>query len=151
MFVITYYIVAFLLYLVFVPYLLIKARNSKYKQSIPARFFLKNNPPFSKKDLIWFHSCSFGETKALEPLLAKLDNSNFAISTTTNTGYTQASSYTKEARYLPFEIFLPFWIKKQKALVVMEAEFWLLLFYVAKKRGTKTLLINARISDNSFK
>ncbi len=33
----------------------------------------------------------------------------------------------------------------------MEAELWFLLFYIAKLRGAKTLLINARISDRSWK
>jgi 3-deoxy-D-manno-octulosonic-acid transferase len=32
----------------------------------------------------------------------------------------------------------------------MEAEFWYLLFTLAQKRGAKTLLINARMSDRSF-
>ena len=32
----------------------------------------------------------------------------------------------------------------------MEAEFWYLLFALAKGRGAKTLLINARMSDRSF-
>jgi 3-deoxy-D-manno-octulosonic-acid transferase len=41
-------------------------------------------------------------------------------------------------------------MRPQKALVVMEAEFWYLLFALAKKRGAKTLLINARMSDRSF-
>ena len=42
-------------------------------------------------------------------------------------------------------------MNKQKVLVVMEAELWYLLFLVAKKKGAKTLLINARISDKSYK
>ena len=33
----------------------------------------------------------------------------------------------------------------------MEAELWYLLFLFAKKEGAKTLLINARISDKSYK
>ncbi len=33
----------------------------------------------------------------------------------------------------------------------MEAELWFLLFYIAKLRGAKTMLINARISDRSWK
>ena len=32
----------------------------------------------------------------------------------------------------------------------MEAEFWYLLFVLAQKRGAKTLLINARMSERSF-
>jgi 3-deoxy-D-manno-octulosonic-acid transferase len=41
-------------------------------------------------------------------------------------------------------------MRPQEALVVMEAEFWYLLFVLASKRGAKTLLINARMSDSSF-
>jgi 3-deoxy-D-manno-octulosonic-acid transferase len=33
----------------------------------------------------------------------------------------------------------------------MEAELWYMLFLIAKKKGAKTLLINARISDKSYK
>jgi len=32
----------------------------------------------------------------------------------------------------------------------MEAELWFLLFYIAKLRGARTMLINARISDRSW-
>jgi len=83
-----------------------------------------------------------------EPLVEKLDETN--ISVITNTGFEEASSLTSNVRYLPFEIFLPFWIKKQKALVVMEAELWYFLFLFAKRKGAKTYLINARISDKSY-
>ncbi len=48
-------------------------------------------------------------------------------------------------------MFLPFWIKKQKLLVVLEAEFWYMLFVVAASRGTKVVLLNARISEKSAK
>ncbi len=54
-------------------------------------------------------------------------------------------------RYLPFEPLLWFWVRPQKVLAVMEAELWYLLFYLAKRRGAKTMLINARISDRSWR
>ena len=72
------------------------------------------------------------------------------MSTTTQTGYSVIEGYTKESRYLPFEPLLFRWLKPQKALVVVEAEFWYLLFALAKGRGAKTILINARMSDRSF-
>ena len=69
----------------------------------------------------------------------------------TQTGFSEASQYAQaEVRYLPFEIFLPFWMRQQKVLIVMEAELWPLLFVVAKAKGIKTVLLNARISDNSY-
>ena len=149
LFSIFYYLVLSFIYILAIPYLIFKSRNSKYRQAIPAKFFLKDNIPF-KENGIWFHSCSMGETKAIKPLIENyLENAN--ISVITNTGFEEAKKISSNVRYLPFEIFLPFWVNKQKVLVVMEAELWYLLFLVAKKKGAKTLLINARISDKSYK
>jgi len=144
-----YTLVFFLLYILVLPFLFLFSFKSKYRYSIPARFFLWNNPPL-KPDGIWFHSCSFGEAKAIQPLVDVLPKELLRMSTTTQTGYRAVMDYTKESRYLPFETLLFFWIKPQKVLVVMEAEFWYLLFALAKRKGTKTLLINARMSDRSF-
>ena len=144
-----YYLVLSFIYILAIPYLIFKSRNSKYTKAIPAKFFLKDNIPFEENG-IWFHSCSMGETKAIKPLIDNyLENAN--ISVITNTGFEEAKKISPNVRYLPFEIFLPFWVNKQKVLVVMEAELWYLLFLLAKKKGAKTLLINARISDKSYK
>ncbi len=144
-----YYLLLSFIYILAIPYLIFKSRNSKYRQAIPAKFFLKDNDSF-KENGIWFHSCSMGETKAIKPLIENyLKDAN--ISVITNTGFEEAKKISPNVRYLPFEIFLPFWVNKQKVLVVMEAELWYLLFLFAKKKGAKTLLINARISDKSYK
>lgn len=144
-----YSIFSFILYIVAFPFLILFSFKNKYKDSIPARFFLWGNGAL-KPDGIWFHSCSFGEAKAIQPLLDVLPNECLRMSTTTQTGYSVIKEYTKESRYLPFEPLLFFWLKPQKALVVMEAEFWYLLFALAQKRGAKTLLINARMSERSY-
>ena len=144
-----YSLVAFLLYFLALPFLLLFSFKSKYKDSLPARFFLWKNPPL-KPHGIWFHSCSFGEAKAIKPLVDRLPPELLRMSSTTHTGYDAILDYTQESRYLPFESLLFFWLKPQKALVVMEAEFWYLLFALAQKRGAKTLLINARMSERSY-
>ena len=144
-----YSLFSFLLYILALPFLLLLSFKTKYKASIPARFFLWKNRALSP-DGIWFHSCSFGEAKAIKPLVDVLPQEILRMSTTTQTGFEAMSEYTKESRYLPFEPLLFSWLKPQKALVVMEAEFWYLLFVLAKSRGAKTLLINARMSDRSF-
>ena len=149
---IVYYLISVFLYIIAIPYLIYKSTKSKYKEAIPARFFLKNNPKFDTNG-IWFHSCSMGETKSLKPIIDELENNNIGpinISTNTNTGFEAAKQLTSNARYLPFELFLPFWINKQKVLVVMEAELWYMMFLYAKINHTKTILINARISDKSY-
>ena len=143
-----YYLLALLVYIFALPYLIFKSRTPKYKVAIPSKFFLKDNPSFQNES-IWFHTCSMGETKAIKPLVDEI-NDEVNISVITNTGFDEAKKLSSNVRYLPFEIFLPFWIGKQKALVVMEAELWYMLFLCANKKGAKTYLINARISDKSY-
>jgi len=144
-----YSAVSIVLYFLAFPFLLLFSFKTKYRESIPARFFLWRNGPL-KKGGVWFHSCSFGEAKAIKTLVDELPQDLLRMSTTTNTGFKAIVEYTEESRYLPYESLLFFWLKPQKALVVMEAEFWYLLFALAQKRGAKTLLINARMSDRSF-
>lgn len=150
-FTVLYYFLSVTLYFVALPLLIYLSFKPKYKQSIPARFFLFRNPRFDKQDGIWFHVCSLGEARALKPLLELLEEEAIKITTITQTGHTEAKKYDAEVRYLPYEMFLPFWIKKEKLLVVLEAEFWYLLFRVAFFRGTKIILLNARISEKSAK
>jgi len=138
-----------ILYLIFSPFLFLLSFKLKYRQSIPARFFLWKNTPL-KANGIWFHSCSFGESKAIKPIIDELPVEVLRVSTTTDTGFEAISKYTENRAFLPYESLLFFWVKPQKALVVMEAEFWYLLFLLASKNGAKTLLINARMSDRSF-
>lgn len=145
-----YYLIALILYILAIPYLLFKIRTPKYSKAIPAKFFLQNNQKFDKNK-IWFHACSMGETQALKPILENFSKDELNISVITNTGFEKALSFTNNVRYLPFEIFLPFWITKQKILFVMEAELWYMLFLVASRKGAKTVLINARINDKSYK
>ncbi len=149
LFSIFYYFLSVVLYIIALPLLLLLSLKAKYRESLPARFFLFKNPPFEHRNALWFHVCSLGEARALTPILKALREHRILISTITHTGHAEAKKQDAEVRYLPYEIFLPFWIKKQKLLVVLEAEFWYLLFHVARARGAKIMLLNARISDKS--
>jgi 3-deoxy-D-manno-octulosonic-acid transferase len=144
-----YSFLSFSLYVLALPFLALFSFKTKYKESLPARFFLWNNKPL-KPHGIWFHSCSFGEAKAIKSLVDQFPKESLRMSTTTHTGFKVIREYTKESRYLPFEPLLFGWVRPQKALVVMEAEFWYLMFALAQSKGAKTLLINARMSDRSF-
>ncbi|WP_456403935.1 lipid IV(A) 3-deoxy-D-manno-octulosonic acid transferase [Hydrogenimonas sp.] len=145
-----YTLLAWGVYLLSLPILFLLSFKKKYRESIPARFFLWRNPPLPE-GRVWFHACSFGETRALGPLLDAVGRDRSAITTTTQTGFSEAGKLADEVRYLPFEPLLWFWVRPQKVLAVMEAELWYLLFYLAKRRGAKTMLINARISDRSWR
>jgi len=144
-----YTFVAFTLFVVALPFILFISFKKKYHHSIPSRFFLWNNPPFEEHD-IWFHVCSLGEAKAIAPILERIQGLKIAISVITHTGYESASKYVAQVRYLPFEPWLWFWIKKPKTVVILEAEFWYLLFSICTLRGARVIALNARISDRSF-
>lgn len=157
MFAICYYLLLCIANILILPILLFFAIfKKKYRQSIPARFFLYKNYSLGNPD-IWLHACSLGEVNALQVLFSdEISNKRILVTTITNTGFQRAkelfSSYENIAiRFLPFEIFIPFVIPKSvKKLVVLEAELWFMLFFCAKKMGAETTLLNARISSKSF-
>lgn len=168
-----YFLSCLLLYVLALPLLFASSLRPKHKYSLPARFF----PPQCLKGLdcephLWFHACSFGEIRSLEPIIKALDSINHTesteskrtilITTITHTGFEEATKLYQSpdskirvcVRYLPFEIFLPLWIKSCRhlqALIVTEAEMWKMLFYVGKVCKARTFLINARISNRSLK
>ena len=129
--------------------LAILAFKKKYRVSIPARFFLFKNPKFDASR-VHFHACSFGEVRSIAPLVSKFKDAA-AVSVVTKTGFDEAKKITSNTRFLPFEIFLPFWLKPAKITVIFEAELWLGLVFWAKFKGSRVILINARISDRSYK
>ncbi|MCR4941254.1 MAG: lipid IV(A) 3-deoxy-D-manno-octulosonic acid transferase [Campylobacter sp.] len=143
-----YYILALIAWTFGAIFLLILAFKQKYRFSIPARFFLYKNLSY-KQAKVHFHACSFGEIRAIKPILTEFD-SKF-ISVITKTGFDEAKKICQNVAFLPFEIFLPFWLKSSKVLVIFEAELWLMLVFIAKLKGSRILLINARISDRSYK
>ena len=129
--------------------LAILAFKKKYRASIPARFFLFKNPKFDALH-VHFHACSFGEVRSIAPLVIRFKDAA-AVSVVTKTGFDAAKKITQNTRFLPFEIFLPFWLKPAKITVIFEAELWLGLVFWAKFKGSRVILINARISDRSYK
>ena len=129
--------------------LAILAFKKKYRASIPARFFLFKNPKFDASR-VHFHACSFGEVRSITPLVSRFKDAA-AVSVVTKTGFDEAKKITQNTRFLPFEIFLPFWLKPAKITIIFEAELWLGLIFWAKFKGSRVILINARISDRSYK
>ncbi|MDD2829207.1 MAG: lipid IV(A) 3-deoxy-D-manno-octulosonic acid transferase [Sulfuricurvum sp.] len=149
MFTLFYTLLSATLFTVALPFILILSFKKKYRSSIPSRFFLWNNHCFDPSD-IWFHVCSLGEAKAIAPIVERLSGFKIAISVITHTGYEAASKYSAQVRYLPYEPWLWFWMGRPKTVVILEAEFWYLLFRIAHARGARVIALNARISDRSF-
>ena len=147
--IIIYYVLALAAFVLGALPLAILAFKKKYRASIPARFFLFKNPKFDASR-VHFHACSFGEVRSIAPLVSRFKDAA-AVSVVTKTGFDEAKKITQNTRFLPFEIFLPFWLKPTKIMVIFEAELWLGLVFWAKFKGSRVILINARISDRSYK
>ncbi len=135
-------------------YRILKNSNSRISHStnsLLARFFLYKNPPLKYANF-HFHACSLGEVSSIENIVKTLLKEGYSvrITTATATGYEKALKICENSSFLPFECFLPFWLKKCDTLVVFEAELWLNLFKYAKKQGARTILLNARVSKRSF-
>jgi len=111
---------------------------------------------------IWVHAVSVGEVMAASPLLGRLKErypaKSIMLSTITDTGQKVAKERAPEGTtivYLPFDI--PSILKsviervKPEILIVIETELWPNMFRVFKSNGVPVVLLNGRISENSFR
>lgn len=111
---------------------------------------------------IWIHAVSLGEVNALKPLIEKLMATNqveIIITTTTSTAYHRAiqlyQGVVAKVAAFPFD----FWLSSRNTwkriepdiVVLMEGELWPEHIYQATKRKVPVFLINARLSNRSYK
>jgi 3-deoxy-D-manno-octulosonic-acid transferase len=111
---------------------------------------------------IWVHAVSVGEVIASVPLLksirAKYPARAIFLSTITDTGQKVARERAPEGTtvvYLPFDI--PFILRRAlrtvnpELLIIMETELWPNLLRICSVNKIPVLLMNGRISENSFR
>lgn len=108
---------------------------------------------------VWVHAVSLGEVNAVSPLLETLIDQGLSIlvTTMTPTGSGRVEHlYTGKVvhQYLPFDLnylqkkFFKTW--QPKAAVIVETELWPNMIRQARKAGTELILVNARLSPQSF-
>ncbi|MDP3371930.1 MAG: 3-deoxy-D-manno-octulosonic acid transferase [Candidatus Paracaedibacteraceae bacterium] len=112
--------------------------------------------------LVWFHSASVGETLSLQSFVAnwneRYPSDTILITTTTVTAaklVAERFSKTIIHQFVPFDItpwikrFLSHWSPDQ--VFFIESEIWPNIIQACKKRNIPLILLNARLSDRSFK
>ncbi|MGA2053466.1 MAG: glycosyltransferase N-terminal domain-containing protein [Opitutales bacterium] len=139
-------------------------RRGGYRHDFHHRFGLIDRPPPKPPGVkrVWIQAVSVGEAQALAPLLAQLRRppaSEIVLTTTTSTAYhIIREKYARDV--LKTGIFpIDFWPFSRSAwrrldpdlAVLMEAELWPEHLVQARARGVPVALINARISDRSFR
>lgn len=112
---------------------------------------------------IWLHAVSVGEVRAAEPILSELrallPDHEVVITVTTSTGYGVAQKLVGKLAhavyYFPLDVprfCVNAMFRVEPAVVaVMETELWMNFLTAAKSIGARTCLLNARVSDRSYR
>jgi 3-deoxy-D-manno-octulosonic-acid transferase len=141
------------------PFQYLKRPKELRKRWLKEKFgFIKRG----RGGIIWIHAVSVGEVMATLPLLKKIrekyPSKNIMLSTITDTGQEVAKERAPESTmvfYLPFDI--PLILKtalkrmRPELLITIETELWPNLFRVFKEFTIPVIILNGRISENSFR
>jgi 3-deoxy-D-manno-octulosonic-acid transferase len=142
-------------------HLLLRSRRQRgYLDHIPERFGFYGLKPAGK--LIWVHAVSVGETRAAQPLIRALQAAHpdhrilltHMTPTGRETGVTLFGD-SVERCYLPYD--LPWAVARfldrfrPMAGVVLETEVWPNLIRACHARRIPLYLVNARLSERSFR
>ena len=146
------------------PYALLRVLLKDTKSSSWKRK-LKNQlgyVPNTSGRVIWLHCVSVGEFNAAKPLIDKIfikfPLHQVVITTTTITGSEAVENHYKERVihcFFPFDIpfIVDLFLKKIKPTIciLLETEIWPNLITKLKNKNIPVMLVNARLSDRSFK
>jgi 3-deoxy-D-manno-octulosonic-acid transferase len=140
--------------------LLVRAiRAPAYLKRWSERFAWYGGPARKPIDII-IHAVSVGEVHAALPLIRKLPGQDAAlrilVTTMTPTGSARVMALSEDRIdhvYLPYDLpgavnrFLNHW--QPRVLVIMETELWPNLIHACKRRGIRTFVASARLSEKS--
>lgn len=148
------------------PFYLLKLwRRGNWKQGFRQRFghySSKVKQAITNRHVMWIHAVSVGEVnlviRLIEELERRLPNLKIVVSTTTTTGMGELRRRVPahvEKIYYPIDRWK--WVQRAlgtihpEAIVLVEAEVWPNFLWRAQAMGVPTFLVNARISDKSYR
>jgi len=154
-------IIYFFALIAYSPKIIYRAiKQRRYRKGWAQRFgkISRNQPD---KKCIWIHAVSVGEVNATRTIVAelkkRLPDYEVVISATTDTGFERAEKlYSDELSvfFYPFDfsyvVRRAFKDLKPDICFLMELEVWPNFTFYAKKHNIPVIVVNGRISDNSF-
>lgn len=145
------------------PFWLVQmARHGKYRAGFAERLgrVPRRLLPASGARTIWVHAVSVGEVLAVSRLVADMraafPQHQIFVSTTTATGQKLARERFGEERVFYFPLDFAFAVRpylaalRPELVVLAETEFWPNFLRLARHRGARIAVVNARISDRSL-
>lgn len=165
---IVYNILFFIFFLLSAPYYFLKLwRRGNWRTKFWERFGfydkkIKDELSGSQNNSIWLHAVSVGEVniamRLLKDLIQRFPRKKFVISTTTSTGMELLNkNLPPGVTKIYYPIDFPFCVNRAiktiapGLIIIVEAEIWPNLLWTANKRKIPVALVNARLSDKSFK
>jgi len=138
---------------------LIKKKEDFFRFKEKFCFFTKKK---IKRKLIWFHGASVGEFLSIIPLIEKLEKNKkidqILITTSTLSSSKVFSQFKFQKtihQFFPIDTnfmskkFLNYW--QPSLAVFIDSEIWPNMLFNIKKKSITTILLNARITNKSFK
>lgn len=135
-------------------------RHGRYRTGWAQRFgkISRRSP---EKKCIWLHAVSVGEINAAITIIKELETRfgdfEIVISTTTDTGFAQATNLFNQDHqvfYFPFDFS---WVTRRSfgnirpaICLLMELEVWPNFISLAKRLDVPVVVVNGRISDKSY-
>jgi len=156
-----YRIIFWPLFLLLLPHYLLKQYKRTGSINIGHRFGSINPPPKDpQKRRVWVQAVSVGELNAIGPMLEKLladPKLEICLSVTSSTGYDLAQKrYAQRAHFIfsfPIDLFCGKVFKRLNPDygILTEGDLWPEYLFTAKRLNIPVYLINARISDRSYR
>ena len=144
-----------------IPVLALKDRAAGKKRPPWSERFARRLPDIEAGGL-WIHAVSVGEVEVARRLITELDRERVAgpivVTSTTATGLALArKNLGDRVTILPTPLDLPGPVGRvfdaigPRALVLVETELWPEMLHQAGRRGVPVVVVNARLSDASFR
>lgn len=148
---------------IWLPWMLWRAGKRKEAPNWLERRGIYAIAPREDRKRVWVHAVSVGEVIACLPILRglrkKLPGWEIVLSVTTSSGHQtareQASGLYDCLVYMPIDM-AKFQLNamasvRPAAVALMETELWFNFLWAAKVFGARTLIVNGRISERSFR
>jgi 3-deoxy-D-manno-octulosonic-acid transferase len=148
------------------PYYLLRMwRRGNWREGFSERFGKYNTrlkQALTNRHVLWLHAVSVGEvnlcTQLIRALEPRLPNIKIVVSTTTTTGMEQLHRklpHHVSKMYYPIDrrtyVSRALTTIYPEAVVLIEAEIWPNFLWRARERGTPVFLVNARLSERSYR
>ncbi len=148
------------------PYYFMRMRRrGNWQQGFAERFGrydTKLKQAITNRDTIWMHAVSVGEvnvcTQLIRALEPRLPNLKIIVSTTTTTGMGELrSKLPNHISKIYYPIDRRLYVNRALAslrplaIVLVEAEIWPNFLWRARRLGIPVFLVNARLSDHSYR